>query len=85
MSAINEDLLAKPPYKCLMGLRSQSGEDPTLPVQLAPQSLKKVFMKIIMMLFTCLILSGCASGLATLLPSGDVCPNGIDSITGQCR
>ncbi|WLS77904.1 hypothetical protein Q3V30_15715 [Erwinia pyri] len=42
-------------------------------------------MKIIMMLFTCLILSGCASGLVTLLPSGDVCPNGTDSVTGQCR
>ncbi|WP_255350081.1 MULTISPECIES: hypothetical protein [Erwinia] len=41
-------------------------------------------MKTLMVLLACLIVSGC-SGMGAFIPSSDVCPNGIDSVTGQCR
>ncbi|MEJ5112363.1 MULTISPECIES: hypothetical protein [Erwinia] len=42
-------------------------------------------MKTVIVILACLVLSGCGAGMASLIPSSDVCPNGIDSVTGQCR
>ncbi|MDU4095327.1 MAG: hypothetical protein E7H57_18975 [Pantoea sp.] len=42
-------------------------------------------MKKLLMLVVCLYLTGCSWGVASLIPASDVCPNGRDGITGQCR
>lgn len=42
-------------------------------------------MKSMLLLVSCLLLAGCGMGITSLIPSSDVCPSGIDSVTGQCR